>query len=540
MSALAGARAQPFAHKRRVAFVLGALLVVCWLGVDRELWTPDEPREAEISREMLLSPGVVPTLNGREFIEKPPLYYWTVAAVFALAGEPSAAAARSVSIVASFLTLLIVFLWGRREFSTDVGLVAAIGLATSVQFMISSHWVLIDPLLMLFTTLAAWAGWELVQGRGGAMRALQLYGALAVTLWIKGLIGPVLLACGFVGYALWLRSVTPIRRLHPFVGVGAMLLATAGLAALIYLEAGREAVREWLWVNHVQRFVDPEYTGHEQPFYYYLYTVPIAAFPWLVPFFDALRPGRWRADDSPWKPAKRYLAAVCLGMVVILSASATKRGIYLLPMLPLLFLLLGAQVVQWWQRTPPAARLGWPWWLQVGLVGLLTGLPPLAGLVYAGTLVPGPTIYLAAFAALTAALVVFALRHQWPRVLVALGAYALASVAGLIVVTVPLAAPEKDMAPFVEWIDEQIPAGQPVYALGDVDETLDGIVPFVTGRSLIAIIPAEIADERPEYILVQDKEGGRTAPRLEPPYALVRDRSFGPGRYFAIWRRGAP
>ena len=119
----------------------------------------------------------------------------------------------------------------------------------------------------------------------------------------------------------------------------------------------------------------------------------------------------------------------------------------------------------------------------------------------------------------------------------ALGAYALAGVVGLIVVTVPLAAPEKDMAPFVEWIDEQIPANQPIYALGTIDETLDGIVPFVTGRSLIAIMPAEIAERRPQYILVQDKEGGRTAPQIGPPYELLRDSSFGPGRYFAIWRR---
>ena len=537
MSALAGAQSQTAADTRKIALVFGLLLIVCLLGINRELWTPDEPREAEISREMLLSPSVVPTLNGREFIEKPPLYYWTVAGVFALTGEPSAAAARSVSVVASFLTLLVVFLWGRRMFSTNVGLVAAIGLATSVQFMISSHWVLIDPLLMLFMTLAAWAGWELVQGRGGLTRALQLYLALAVALWIKGLIGPVLLACGLLSYAVWSRSLAPIGRLHPFLGIAAMLVATAVLASLIYLESGREAVREWLWVNHVQRFIDPEYTGHEQPFYYYLHTVPTAAFPWLVPFFDCLRPSRWRNDTSDFKPAKRYLAALCIGMVLILSASATKRGIYLLPMLPPLFLLLAAHAVQWWQRTPPEARIRWPWWLQIALLAVLAGAPPLAGLVYTGTLAPGPIVFLVVLAALTVALIVYSKRGRWSQTLAALGAYALAGVVGLIVVTVPLAAPEKDMAPFVEWIDEQIPANQPIYALGTIDETLDGIVPFVTGRSLIAIMPAEIAERRPQYILVQDKEGGRTAPQIGPPYELLRDSSFGPGRYFAIWRR---
>ena len=155
---------------RVVPLVLGLLLVVSFLGVSRELWTPDEPREAEISREMWLAPSVVPSLNDTAFIEKPPLYYWTVAGRFELTGRQSAAAARGVSGTAAFLTLLLVFLWGRRAFSPAVGLVAAVGLATSVQFMISTHWIVMDPLLMLFTTAAAWAGFELVRAAIGRER----------------------------------------------------------------------------------------------------------------------------------------------------------------------------------------------------------------------------------------------------------------------------------------------------------------------------------------------------------------------------------
>src|ERR1700682_5244146 len=69
------------------------LLLLALLGCNRGLWTPDEPREAEISREMALSPSVIPTLNGQRFIEKPPLYYWVVAAVYRLTGAASVVAA---------------------------------------------------------------------------------------------------------------------------------------------------------------------------------------------------------------------------------------------------------------------------------------------------------------------------------------------------------------------------------------------------------------------------------------------------------------
>src|SRR5262249_2397933 len=51
--------------------VIGVLLVTSFLSLGRDVWTPDEPREVEIGREMWLAPKVVPTLNDERFIEKP-------------------------------------------------------------------------------------------------------------------------------------------------------------------------------------------------------------------------------------------------------------------------------------------------------------------------------------------------------------------------------------------------------------------------------------------------------------------------------------
>ena len=142
-----------------------ALLVLALLGCNRGLWTPDEPREAEISREMALAPGLIPTLNAQRFIEKPPLYYWTVAAVYRLTGGPTVLGARAVSVAASLATLAVLYAWASAAHSRAVAALCALMLASSLQFMISSHWVLIDPLLMLATTVAAWTAWELLARR---------------------------------------------------------------------------------------------------------------------------------------------------------------------------------------------------------------------------------------------------------------------------------------------------------------------------------------------------------------------------------------
>lgn len=523
------------AAQGRVA--LGVLFVLCFLGLGRDLWTPDEPREAEISREMAVSPSVVPSLNGEDFIEKPPLYYWTVAAVFTAVG-PSPAAARAVSAVASFFTLWLVFLWGRREFSARVGIAAALGLATSTQFMISSHWIVMDPLLMLFTTAALWAGFELVRGRGSFKTLLAFYAALTLALWTKGLIGPVLIACGLIAYAAAQRSLAPIWRVRPFTGTAVLVAMTGVIAALIYFRSGLGEVREWLWVNHVQRFVDPSYTGHDQPFYYYLSAVPIALFPWWVPFAALFRPGGWRAAAArPTRDAEIYFGAVSLGMVLILSAAATKRALYLLPMLPPMFLLLAARAEAWWERRPRGALGGYAWWLQAALVVLFAAVPTVAALAYLRRVDAAAVAFLAAVAVLGAAIVVFSRRGEHAKALGAVGTAAVAAVAGLLLVDTRLAAPFKDLSPFVAWIEEQVPPGSTLYVSGDVDETLNGIVPFVTGDPVVATMPSEIPEILPEYVLVQDKNGGRTALELPPPYERVADRHFGPGRYLALWRR---
>jgi 4-amino-4-deoxy-L-arabinose transferase-like glycosyltransferase len=528
---------------RVVPLVLGLLLVVSFLGVSRELWTPDEPREAEISREMWLAPSVVPSLNDTAFIEKPPLYYWTVAGLFELTGRQSAAAARGVSGTAAFLTLLLVFLWGRRAFSPAVGLVAAVGLATSVQFMISTHWIVMDPLLMLFTTAAAWAGFELVSGRDRWRTVLAFYGALALALWTKGLIGPVLLAIGLLVYAASRRSLTPIWRVRPVLGAAVVVLMTGVIAALIYADAGFGAVREWLWVNHVQRFVHPTYTGHDQPFYYYLSALPIAVFPWWLPLASTLRPSRWRvtttgAPPSPWHAARLYTGALSLGMVLLLSASSTKRGLYLLPMLPPLFLLLASEAVEWWERRPAGPIGGFGWWLQVVFVAGLAVGPTVFALGYLRSTDPFAIAALAAIAALVAGLVVLARRGRPAATLGALGALAAGGVAALLVVVVHLAAPDRNMAAFLHGLDTHLATGEPVAFVGDVDETINGIVPFVTGRRLIMTSIEDLPARQPQCVLVQNNSAGRTAPRLPPPYELTNARTFGPERYLAFWCRG--
>jgi 4-amino-4-deoxy-L-arabinose transferase-like glycosyltransferase len=519
----------PWRHVLLLCALLGAL------GLGHGLWTPDEPREAEISREMALAPTVIPTLNGHAFIEKPPLYYWVVAGVFRGLGHPSADAARAVSALAGLLSALCVYCWAVRAGQRRAGLIAATMLATSVQFMVSTHWVLIDPLLMLFTTLAAWAGWELLAGTGAPRRwALLLYAALAAALWTKGLIGVVLVVAGIVAYSLACRA--DWRRLHPFAGGAFLVLMVGILGGSILLAGGREALWEWAWVNHVLRLVHPGATGHRQPLLYYAWTLPYAVLPWLLPLLEGLRPSAWRGA-APGAALQRYGGVLAAAMLLVLSASATKRETYLLPLLPPLFLWLGLQVARWWEAwsEQAGAHLGWRWWGQFALLALYALAPPLLGLAWLRRADPLALLLLAgAVAVVGLALRAATQARRVPAGRAALGCAWLGAAAWLLLLP-HLLDGTKDMAPFVRWVDQQLPPGQSVYAL-NADETLEGIVPFETGRRLVALDAQQIEQSAPPaWVLTQEVNKGERTP-MPAGYVLERRVAFGPNRALALWR----
>lgn len=523
--------------------VLLACLLLGALGLHRGLWTPDEPREAEISREMALAPTVIPTLNGQRFIEKPPLYYWVIAGVFRAAGQPSGDLARAVSSLAGLATLLAVVAWAARAGRREAGLLAALLLATSVQFLVSTHWVLIDPLLMLFTTLAAWAGWERLAGRGrGPGWLALLYGALALALWTKGLIGVVLVVFG-IGVAT-LAGRHDWRRLRPCSGALFLAAMVALLGAAICAEGGRSALWEWAWVNHVQRFTNPGATGHRQPLPYYLWTLPMALLPWLVPLVDglatALRTILHRRAAAPGDALQRYAGWLAAAMLLPLSASATKRETYLLPLLPPLALCLALRVTDWYAAWHAArAGAGWRWWAQFPLLALYALAPGVAALVYLRRADPPALLALLAALAAVGLCLVAVLRDRRPLAARAALGCAVVGAASLLVLAPRAIDAQKNMAPFVRWVDTRLPPGQPVSAL-NVDETLAAIVPFESGRSVIALDAAALArtGSLPEWLLQQEADKGERTP-VPPGYALAGRARFGSGRALSLWRRSA-
>jgi 4-amino-4-deoxy-L-arabinose transferase-like glycosyltransferase len=207
----------------------------------------DEPRFAEASREMIeRGDYVVPYFNNHFRFDKPPLTYWAQIASYKIFGQNDFAA-RFPSVIAAALTALSIFAWGSRVGTARVGWWSAFIFTLSLQTFLHAKAAVADMWLVLFVTLAHWAGYELL--RDGLTNSEHqtsnikhrtsfwwwvFYLSLAFAFLAKGPIGWIPLLT--VGLTMILLRETPVTRRFTF-GRGLLLMlsivALWGIPALI-------------------------------------------------------------------------------------------------------------------------------------------------------------------------------------------------------------------------------------------------------------------------------------------------------------------
>ncbi|HET8947122.1 MAG TPA: glycosyltransferase family 39 protein [Candidatus Polarisedimenticolia bacterium] len=419
-------------RRLRDALILGAVGgVLLFAGLGRaDLFNPDEPRESEMAREMLVTGDhVVPRLDGEPFLEKPPLFYWLVTGAYRAAGGPSEAAARVVPAIAGFLCLFVTCAMARRLFGDGTALPAALVLLTGFESFWLARRTLIDMPMTLAILVACDALHRVVTAERRAPRGwlAAATAALAGALLFKGVIGAAIPGLAVAGWLLWRLDLRPIRR-RGLLLAGVLSIVPVGLwVRALHARLGDAAVHEFVVVNNVQRFTGGAAKGHDNPFWYYLPAIVVDFFPWsiLLPFAIGAA-ARVALRAAPWTPAAgeaeereraglRDLLVWFLLPLLVLSIASTKRGLYLLPIYP-----AAAMLVAWWLTRGRPGRVGR--WAGVA-AAVLPGMAATAAL--AGTGHGGPAAAMTIATAGVAALAVRFVRRDEPSRL----GFAIASVA---------------------------------------------------------------------------------------------------------------
>ncbi len=460
------------------------------------LWTADEPREAEIAREMsvviqsrivgtdtgIRTDWAVPYLAGKPFVEKPPLYYWLSALIMLTVGKliGGAVAVRALSALYAALTLAVVWWTARDCLGRYRAAAAVIILATMVGFFQAAHWILIDPLLMMLITMAVLCLFNgLDRDRPLLIPAAYLSAGLA--LLTKGFVALGLLALpGIVLFILYRQS---LRRRWIFHLAGIILLLGPGLlwASVFYSQGGPALWKEWFVNNQIGRFSGKTTHSHIHGPLYYFGVAPGLLLPWTILLLGGLFRRRERNTGEPTQRARSFLKmsfAWAIGGFVLLSLAGTKRDIYLYPLLPgfaILCVFVLSRVPRWVEIT---YRFLLP--ILVLPAAVLAFLSPVIG---AGTFsIAGDFKPVVLLCALIGIFALLRLKDNLPA--------RIAAVTGILYLTAvfavfPVIDAEKNYEPATRRIAAAIPETQMNRVCGwNTDETTQALFSYYTGLTL--------------------------------------------------------
>ncbi len=363
------APAPPPIRARDLWWLALALVVIIGTGMGiRDPWPADEPRFAAVARDMMLTgEWLFPRVGGDLYQDKPPLFFWMLAACYAVFGS-----LRWSFLVPSFVaaggTLFLIYDLGRRLVSREAGLAAAVITVCTLHFMLIMRGAQIDPVLCGMVTLSLYAllrhlllgpawGWYfiggLVAGLGVITKGVGFLPLLVLIPFflMRGFAwrGLATVDGGAMGWRWWLAPLAML------LGIGLwlipMLVAVEASGAPEYA-AYRDEI---LLRQTVDRYAAAWH--HVKPWYYFIVEViPPLWLPWslllfwLVPRFRSAFRER---DARVWLPLSWALL-----VLLFFSFSPGKRGVYVHPALPALALASLPLLPELLAR-PGVRRAGW-------------------------------------------------------------------------------------------------------------------------------------------------------------------------------------
>jgi 4-amino-4-deoxy-L-arabinose transferase-like glycosyltransferase len=334
--------------RRHTLWWLLALIVVLFLGVGmRYPWPADEPRFAQIAREMVESgQWLFPTRGGEFYPDKPPVFMWISAAFFALLGNLKLSFLLP-STFAAVGTLLLVHDLGKRLWNEQVAFWAVLVLAFTPQFLLQGKTAQIDALVAFWITLGCY----------GLIRHFITgpHWRWYFVSWIAMGLGIMTKGVGFLPLlmllplALWVKNPAAVNeedkvwRWRALAGLLVLLLTVACWLGPMLWQVHAQGTEDLLAYrnNILFRQTAERYAnawGHLKPWHYFLtQAMPLVWFPLPFVALALIKPlgTLLRAD------AKLRVLLVWVGLVVLFfSISKGKREVYILPALPMLALVI--------------------------------------------------------------------------------------------------------------------------------------------------------------------------------------------------------
>jgi len=318
----------------------------------------DEPRYAQVSREMLQrADWITPTLGGRAWLEKPPLYYWQAMLVYSALGV-SDAAARIPSGIDATLMVIAVYLFFRK-FGRGVEVDAALITASCVGIIGYARAASMDMALTAAFAIGMLAWWAWRES-GKQIYLAGFYLFMALGMLAKGPVAPFLAGAVIVLYSSAVREIRLVCRTLWVPGI-LWFLAVASPWYIAVQVRNPQFFREFILEHNLARFSTNLY-HHPEPFWYYLPVILLALVPWIIFIIAAFAESArtWWAERSadldPELQLRIFLCCWLIVPVLFFSVSQSKLPGYILPAVPAGTVLLADYLRQQLARQTPVTK----------------------------------------------------------------------------------------------------------------------------------------------------------------------------------------
>lgn len=310
-----------------------AILVFFCIGLGARAYiTPSEARYIEIPRQILATGDwLTPHLNGVQYFEKPPFFYWMQAGFLSLGNSEFFGRIATALVVT--LTCLVTYATGRLLYGRECGLLAATALATSILGYGLSRVAMLDAPVTLFLTCSI-ASFLAAQKTGKIRFYYFMYGFAALAMLTKGLIGIVIPALVIGGWIVLTNNWKILKSARLFMGF-LLFLAIAAPWHILMAMKHPEFLDFYFVHEHFTRFLTDEHK-RTAPWWFFIAVTAVGAFPWILVLF--------RKNKTEYL----FLALWIILPLIFFSASHSKLVPYIFPIFPPLFVLIGSKLADIW------------------------------------------------------------------------------------------------------------------------------------------------------------------------------------------------
>lgn len=335
------------------------------------LTDPDEPVYAETAREMIVFKDYLsPRIFNEFWYDKPPMYYWLVAATFQIFGV-NEFAARFPAAVMGILTVLAVYFSTTKFFNERAGFWAGIVLGTCINIFYMGKASVTDTTLLFFLTSALLCFLH--------EQYWVMYICMGMATLTKGPIGIVFPGTIIFLYLLCTSDLRRLFKMHILPGAVLCLLVAGPWYYAMYQLHGMEFINTFLGFHNLVRFTTPEHPTRVL-WYYYLPVIILGVFPWTGILLQSIKATITDSRSSDLR-ILIFTQVWWIFVLIFFTISKTKLVSYILPLFPALAIMIGWNIDRMMREE---SGHYWSWAVGSGLMFLVMGI----GWIVGGTYMP--------------------------------------------------------------------------------------------------------------------------------------------------------